>query len=118
MFTKFKGKFIVENVKTWYNEEKLPIMYRKYFKPTLYWFKYKLWSNVKIVKSKFVNNIKLGSSYKQNCLKLLIDYELIRNVKMRKYKTHDFRMQILRNCVNPYLANNLLYQLINNEIYE
>lgn len=92
----FKNKWIVENVRPWYNQLKNPT-----FKLGRHYF----WSNFHVQHKKF-------SKLKINCLtfsQLTKEY----NLKTERLRELDAmkRRQVLRNCVDPEIGSFILNQL-------
>lgn len=93
----FEGKFVVENVKSYYSPLILPIsMQRHYF-----------WTNFNIshadIKDKTIG-LRAGAAGEAKKLEQILGFDLS---KYRSRKPNEKRT-VLRNCVNPYLGKHIL----------
>lgn len=102
-------KWVVENVKPYYDPLIPPsfVLDRHYF-----------WSNIKVRPEQFDKKLSIikGSDDKFNyqnyiqelCDFHLVDKELIDFLKDKRWKTHDLKGQVLRNCVHPDVGKYIL----------
>ena len=109
----FKGKWIVENVISYYD----PLI-----KPTIVLDRHYLWSNFHISNKIFEK--KRGNwkdlPIKQLCRYLNIDFSVINSFTPKNWPNHDSKRQILRNCIFPeigkYILDQATYQVQKNLI--
>ena len=88
----YKGLYCVENV--------IPY-YKPLIEPTVELDRHLFWSNFSIPKINIVKKIIVEFSK-------IKDYERVYDIDLSKYKFKDSKIQILRNCVDPEIAEYIL----------
>ncbi len=100
----FSGKWVVENVISHYT----PLV-----KPTIILDRHYFWSNISLRKKTFkkMPGKFFALSWNQLCKYLNVDPKLIREFAPEKWENHDWKRQVLRNCVKPKIGKYILDSL-------